>query len=148
MKEGDMSGSSTQRFVDLSPTGYCLAALLLVFNMSCAEASPPETSPDVILDRPSSSEIVPAEIIVKLKETPGAPTTVPAQDLAPLGLDTTPVQRTSGGELVYRLTDEASSRSKTAEEKRARLLEIVEQLEARPDVDYAQPNWLVQPFSP
>lgn len=145
-----MSENKFKRFTCLSPSVCCLVTLLslgFMLNVSCAEPGSPETLPDVILDRPSGEDMVPDHIVVKLRDAQGTAATLPAQDVEPLGLDTTPIRRTSGGELVYGLSEEASSKFKTAAEKKARLLEIVRTLQSRPDVEYAQPDWFMQPYA-
>jgi hypothetical protein len=107
------------------------------------DVKPGETAPDVILDRPCMPAFVPGEIIVKMKE--GA--VLPLEDLQQLGLESTP-KPTSGGELIYKLTPEAMKRMEalSAEESRDRMLEIAEKLKANPKVEYAQPNWILQPY--
>lgn len=87
----------------------------------------------------SSSEkprFVPGEVIVKMK---------PARSLDPgaaaeLGVEEA-VQRTSGGEKLYRIP---SSRRSTMNDKQVTdwTLSAVRELRVRDDVEYAQPNWI------
>jgi serine protease len=104
-----------------------------------------KSASDVVLDRPAGKHFVPGEVIVKLK--PGAATALSIQNITALGLESTPV-RTSGGELVYKLQEGVMTQlqAQSKEAPNTRLLEIVEQLQALPNVEYAQPNWILQPF--
>jgi len=103
-----------------------------------------ETASDVILDRPSMPAFVPGEIIVKMKQGAADLSEI---DLRQLGLESTP-RRTSGGELIYKLNSEAMKRMEalSEQERRDQTLEVVDKLKANPNVEYAQPNWIVQPY--
>ncbi|MGH8511169.1 MAG: S8 family serine peptidase [Gammaproteobacteria bacterium] len=99
---------------------------------------------DVVLDRRELPDFVPDEVIVKLKAPEGV---LSRAMISPMGLDTAP-RRTSGGELIYELTDSEMSRldAESPEAASDRVLEIAKQMSERPDVEYAQPNWLYQPL--
>ena len=90
---------------------------------------------------PSGQQFVPGEVIVKFKPAEQAPSMLSTADLAPLGLQSSP-RRTSGGELVYRFAPATMFSLQSEQQARDRVLEIVEELGARADVDYAQPNWI------
>ena len=52
---------------------------------------------------------------------------------------------TSGGELIYQLTPQAMFALQSEQEARARVEALAAQLSARPEVEYAQPNWILHP---
>jgi serine protease len=97
-----------------------------------------------LLERVHPARAVPGEIIVKFRESQGPTPRLRPEAAAPLGLSTAAVP-TSGGELIYRLNVgvllEAGSPSAVAE----RVDQVVAKLNAREDVEYAQPNWIVHP---
>lgn len=94
--------------------------------------------------RPGTSDFVEGEVIVKLKDR----MTLSGGVLRKLGLQST-FWETSGGEVIYRLTDQVMSglRLKPEVERRQRLLQVIEQLRAYPAVKYAQPNWILHAFA-
>lgn len=89
-------------------------------------------------DAVSLPKFVPGEIIVKMK-----PTMVPqASDFSAMGIE--PEDKlTSGGELIYRI-QASVMQGLSAAQADDRVMETVEKLKARPDVDYAQPNYILQ----
>ena len=94
---------------------------------------------------PPAPQFVPGEVIVKLKPTRGAPTRLAPRDLAPLGFRSSPRQ-TSGGELIYQFSPATMFALRSAQEARERVLAVSRDLSARPDVEYAQPNWVLRPL--
>jgi len=85
---------------------------------------------------------VPGEVIVKRKVVAGVAREVPAERLK--GLRLAPEARaTAGGELIYRLEPsfEATLSRKAIRE---RTLAAVDELKALPDVEYAQPNYILR----
>ena len=101
---------------------------------------PPKTVRD-LLERRQPLAFVPGEVIVKRRVVRGAPQAVPTQRVQELGLAPEP-RTTSGGELVYRLAPAVMvplSRSAAAD----RTLAAVEALKALPEVEYAQPNYIL-----
>ena len=61
-----------------------------------------------------------------------------------MGLSTAAVP-TSGGELIYRLNIATLFAAGSAEAVAERVDRAIQQLNAREDVEYAQPNWIVYP---
>ncbi len=91
-----------------------------------------------ILEARVGKRFVPGEIIVKRK--PGLPGRLTAEAVGPLGLE--PVERTiSGGETVYRISPGVMG-ALSAEAQHDRTLSAVTALQAMPDVQYAQPNYI------
>jgi len=107
------------------------------------EVSPKEVGD--LLETRLQPRFVPGEVIVKLKPVGGAVPALPRGALEPLGLEASP-RRTSGAELVYRFSQETLFRLESEREARARVLAVLERLQARADVAYAQPNWIVRPL--
>lgn len=90
------------------------------------------------LELKASRNFVPGEIIVKRR--PGAAARLTQAQVSPLNLETEP-RVTSGGELVYRISEGViSALSETA--RRDRTLAAVKAIQAMPDVEYAQPNYI------
>jgi len=102
-------------------------------------------TPDVVeslLERPREVRFVPGEIIVKMKPVAGGLTALTTRDVAELGLEAAP-QRTSGDELVYKVSLTNLLQLRTAEAVEQRIVDVALQLNERPDVEYAQPNWIL-----
>lgn len=99
-----------------------------------------------LFERPLRKDFIPDEVIVKLK--PGARMALgfSATELAPLGLQTAP-RRASGDQLVYSFKPSTLIAFRNVQEARQRILDVAKRLSARPDVEYAQPNWIVQPVA-
>jgi serine protease len=93
--------------------------------------------------RPAAPLFVPGEVIVKLKPVAGAPGLMTPRSLQPLGLEPSP-RTTSGGELIYQFSPSTLSATRSPEEARDRVLAVARNLSARPDVEYAQPNWILR----
>ena len=108
----------------------------------------PEITPDVVtqlFETPVEPQFVPDEIVVKLRPVAGQRVPLPPPDVGAFGLETAPRQ-TSGDELVYKIALPTLLELRTAEAVEQRVLQIVEQLNQRPEVEYAQPNWILRPF--
>lgn len=98
-----------------------------------------------LFEGPLEARFVPGEIIVKMKSVAGGLTALTTQDVAALGLEAAP-RRTSGDELVYKISFSNLLQLQTAEAVEQHIVEIALQLNERPDVEYAQPNWILQPL--
>jgi serine protease len=124
-----------------------VGASVLAAPEAAAQVSP-EFTPDVVeslFEGPLEPQFVPNEIIVKLRPVAGATVPLAAQDVTAFGLEVAP-RRTSGDELVYTISLPTLLQLQTAEAVEQRITEIVAQLNQRPDVEYAQPNWILQPL--
>jgi hypothetical protein len=104
-----------------------------------------EKAPGGGMERPAMPAFVQGEIIVKLKQGVNS---LPSEELQPLGLEDTS-RRTSGGEVIYQFTPEAMAQLEALSEQEMRdeVLAVIEKLQLNPKVEYAQPNWLFQPFA-
>lgn len=80
---------------------------------------------------------IPGEIIVKMKPSAA----LGLSDLTTLGLQAEE-KLTSGGEFIYHI-QETAIRGLSAEQIKDRTLDVVDQLKKRPDVQYAQPNYIL-----
>ncbi len=86
------------------------------------------------------AQFVPGQIIVKMKPQ----MRLQAADLSALGIQ--PEDRlTSGGEIIYHIAPSIMG-VMSATQVLDRTMEIVEQLKKRPDVEYAQPNYILYPM--
>ncbi len=83
------------------------------------------------------ADFVSGEIIVKMKPA----ITLKATDLSALGIQRED-QVTSGGEIIYRIQP-SIMRPLSAAEAKDRTMETVKKLKQRPDVEYAQPNYIL-----
>lgn len=126
-------------------TGSCLVALSLASGSALAQvAQDMEIEVRELPDRPAEPQAVPGEIIVKMRPGVAPQSVLPAAALVPLGLRSAP-RVTSGGELIYQLTPQAMFALQSEEAAVARVEEVAAQLSARPEVEYAQPNWILHP---
>ncbi len=132
-----------------SSISVLLFVVLLSLSQSALPASPAKIVPikpevvSMLLEKRLTQNFVPGEIVVKFKPSPaGERRMMPSSELKLLNLETMREQ-TSGGETVYRLPPQMV-RSLTANDARDRTLEAVKNLQARPDVEYAQPNYIFQ----
>lgn len=91
-----------------------------------------------------AAQAVPGEIIVKPREPAVVPRLLDAEEAIGLGLEAAP-RVTSGGEFVYQLRPSVMFELQSEEAAEERIDSIIEQLNERDDVEYAQPNWIVQP---
>lgn len=99
--------------------------------------SPAEVA--AMLERPASTRVVPGEIIVKYK--PGR-SPMNAAEAASMDISDD-AGRTSGGEIIYRLS--ASGRAGAApQDIQATTISTARTIAARDDVEYAQPNYILQ----
>jgi serine protease len=118
---------------------------------ACAQQSAPKAVPlkivameppvvEKLLEKRLTSNFVPGEVVVKMR--PAALRVMPSTELQRFNLEIKREQ-TSGGEVVYRLPPAMLS---TLSKKDAgdRTLAMVKSLKARPDVEYAQPNYIFQ----
>jgi len=127
--------------------------LLLLVLPGCSQSAPPGTPAKIVamepqavstlLEKRVTRNFVPGEVVVKMKPAaPGVLRVMPSAELQRLNLETKR-ERTSGGETVYRLPP-ATVGTMTAQDVRDRTLAAVKSLAARPDVEYAQPNYIFQ----
>jgi serine protease len=116
---------------------------LAIIPLGCVAAQIQEPTPEEVrklleFKAPAETPLVPGEVIVKMK--PGS--LLSATDLSSLGIeDGTRV--TSGGERIYRIPPSVIATLSPAE-ARNRTLALVQALKARPDVEYAQPNYILR----
>ncbi len=99
---------------------------------------------EALLEKRLTPRHVAGQVVVKMRRaaTGEALRVMPSADLRRLELETVR-ERTSGGEVVYRLAP-ARLRSLSAKEASDRTLALAAILRARPDVEYAQPNYVFQ----
>jgi len=92
-----------------------------------------------MLERQASVRVVPGEVIVKYKQgrSPMSPADATSMDLSG---DTRP---TSGGELIYKLSDAAIS-ARSVQDIQAMTISAARTIAARDNVEYAQPNFVLQ----
>lgn len=132
-----------------------IAALaLLAVIAGCTRPPAPQPPParvvavdpatvEALFEKRARRAFVPGEVVVKMRPTaPGVLSVMPAAELRRLDLETRQA-RTSGGEVVYRLSP-ATLRTLSAKDAGDRTLAMARSLRARPDVEYAQPNYLFQ----
>ena len=94
-----------------------------------------------LLEKRITPAFVPGQVVIKLKAgVRAAP--MAAREMARLQIEPA-TQVTSGGERIYRVTPTAA-RSMGPGAVTDRTLELVQQMAARPEVEYAQPNYLFQ----
>ena len=119
---------------------------------ACAQQSSPKTTPlktvamesqavEKLLEKRLTLNYVPGEVVVKMKPT-AALRVMPSTELKRLNLEVKREQ-TSGSEIVYRLPPAMLS-TLTKKDAGDRTLAAVKSLRARPDVEYAQPNYIFQ----
>jgi serine protease len=120
-----------------------LIAAFLAIGLGCIGAQAQDRKPEVVqmlLESRAAPEapFVPGEIIVKMKPTMG----LKAEDVTKLGIQMKK-EMTSGGEVIYRIEPPMMA-TMTKKQARDRTLEVVRELKERPDVEYAQPNYILQ----
>jgi serine protease len=119
---------------------------------ACAQQSSPKTTPlktvamepqavEKLLEKRLTPNFVPGEVVVKMKPA-AALRVMPSTELQRLNLEVKREQ-TSGSEIVYRLPPAMLS-TLTKKDAGDRTLAAVKSLRARPDVEYAQPNYIFQ----
>jgi serine protease len=99
---------------------------------------------EALLEKRLTPRHVAGQVVVKMKRAAAGETlrVMPSADLKRLDLETLR-ERTSGGEVVYGLAP-AVLRALPAKDASDRTLALVASLKARPDVEYAQPNYVFQ----
>jgi len=128
---------------------FLFASLVLP---ACAQQSSPQSTPlktvamepqavEKLLEKRLTLNYVPGEVVVKMKPT-AALRVMPSTELKRLNLEVKREQ-TSGSEIVYRLPPAMLS-TLTKKDAGDRTLAAVKSLRARPDVEYAQPNYIFQ----
>ena len=120
----------------------CLFLLTLlvafpIFAQDIRDISPADVA--ALLERPASTRVVPGEIIVKYK--PGR-TPMSSAEAASMNV-TDESRRTSGGEFIYRLSESGRAGS-TGEDIRTTTIATAQSIAAMDDVEYAQPNYILQ----
>lgn len=131
-----------------------LAVFIALFATlpACAQQSSPKARPlktmamepqvvEKLLEKRLAPNFVPGEVVVKMKPN-AALRVMPATELKRLNLEVKHGQ-TSGREIVYRLPP-ATLGTLTKKDAGDRTLAAVRSLRARPDVEYAQPNFIFQ----
>ena len=119
---------------------------------ACAQQSSPKTAPlktvamepqavEKLLEKRLAPNFVPGEVVVKMKPA-AALRVMPSTELKRLNLEVKREQ-TSGSEIVYHLPPAMLS-TLTKKDAGDRTLAAVKSLRARPDVEYAQPNYIFQ----
>jgi len=129
------------------------SALIVVLGSTLApiqlHAQKFEVGPDFTV--PDQPEFVPGEVIVRFKPNTEAATTM---EFELQGMDFS--HRTSGGEVLYQVpgvraampAGELGIATESAEaEARSATLEWVRKMSERPDVEYAEPNYLLYPVA-
>ena len=115
-----------------------VAFVLCSFGAQAQELSPDAVARLMGIKVPPQARFVPGEIIVKMKPAPG----VTAQDLTRMG-----VQKdrrvTSGGEIIYQIAPSVKA-TMSATAVKDRTLQLVREFRARPDVEYAQLNYILR----
>ena len=103
-----------------------------IVNISPAEIA-------AMLERQASVRVVPGEVIVKYKQgrSPMGPADATSMDLSG---ETRP---TSGGELIYKLSD-ATISARSVQDIQAMTISAAQAIAARDNVEYAQPNFVLQ----
>ncbi len=99
--------------------------------------SPAEVA--AMLERPAAVRVVPGEVIVKYKQGRSPMNTSTARSLNFSG-DTRP---TSGGEVIYKLSD-AVTNARSVQDIQAITISTARTIAARDDVEYAQPNFILE----
>jgi serine protease len=130
----------------LAATGLAALIGIAVFGSKPVQSQDPvlKTPKDVTarMERRVKRTFVPGEIIVKKKIVAGTPSMVPAVRLQAMGLDSQPRQ-TSGGELIYRITPAITGAMTSPQKLRDKTMDAVKALRASPEVQYAQPNFVL-----
>jgi len=103
-----------------------------IVNISPAAAN-------AMLERSTSVRVVPGEVIVKYRQgrSPMSASAAASMNLA------TDTRRTSGGEVIYKLSD-AQLSARSVQDVQALTMASVQAIAAMDNVEYAQPNYIVQ----
>lgn len=118
-------------------------AVGIVMFMSVAVSHAQERTPEDVQrlmeqKAPPAPLFVPGEVIVRMKPA----LRIRATDLSRLGVQEKQ-SVTSGGEIVYRIAPNIRT-SMSRAQILDRTLQLVRQFAARPDVEYAQPNYILR----
>ncbi len=121
-----------------------LAAALLAPGASFAQDPPDPDTVAALLEGAAGEDFVLGEVVVKLKTPRGAELDAQALDTERIQMGLDPeVETTSGGELIFKIgTSRASVMA--ADDLRAETLASVEAMAANPDVEYAEPNYILR----
>jgi serine protease len=134
----------TRRLVLLCGFGFAALAVLaptLVGQEPPAVRRVPIADVKRLLEGRRAQSFVPGEVIVKLRTGAGLPVELSSRRVAALGLG--PILRTTAaGELVYSLAPALMALPPATQ--RDRTLTAVEALKADPNVEYAQPNFILR----
>jgi serine protease len=114
----------------------------VVFALGAFGALAQERTPDVVqrlMERkaPPSPLFVPGEVIVRMKPA----LSIRTADLSRLGIQEKE-RITSGGEIIYNITPSVRA-TLSAASLQDRTLQLIRELGVRPDVEYAQPNYIL-----
>lgn len=119
-----------------------IAVFIVVFAGVSMGRSQERTPEDVqrLMERksPSAPLFVPGEVIVRMKPA----LRIRGADLTRLGVQEKE-RVTSGGEIIYRISPNVRTAMSSAQ-LLDRTLQLVRQFAARPDVEYAQPNYILR----
>jgi serine protease len=125
----------------MSGIRYLFLFLVFVAPQSIAQEIR-NISPGIIaamLERPASVRVVPGEVIVKYRQG-RSPMSAAAAAAMNFSDDT---RRTSGGEVIYKLSD-AQLSARSVQDIQAMTISSAQAIAALSDVEYAQPNYIVQ----
>lgn len=135
-----------------NPVIVCFALLAILLGCTRPQTPQPPAARivavepktvEAMLEKRVTPAFVPGEVVVKMKPAAaGALRVMPSTELKRLNLETRQ-DTTSGGEIVYRLAP-TMLKSLSAKEAGDRTLAAAKSLAARPDVEYAQPNYIFQ----
>jgi serine protease len=114
------------------------AFVLCSFGVQAQELTPDAIARLMGIKVPPQARFVPGEVIVKMKPSLG----MTAQDLTRMGVQKDK-RVTSGGEIIYQIAPSVKA-TMSATAVRDRTQQIVREFRARPDVEYAQPNYILR----
>ena len=119
------------------------AVAIVAFVLCSFGAQAQELTPDAVarlmgIKASLQARFVPGEIIVKMKPAPG----ITAQDLTRMGV-LKDKRVTSGGEIIYQIAPSVRA-TMSASALRDRTQQLVRDFRARPDVEYAQLNYILR----
>lgn len=119
------------------------AVAIVAFVLCSFGAQAQELTPDAVarlmgIKASLQARFVPGEIIVKMKPAPG----ITAQDLTRMGV-LKDKRVTSGGEIIYQIAPSVRA-AMSASALRDRTQQLARDFRARPDVEYAQLNYILR----
>lgn len=118
----------------------------IAFSSAVAQSQDANLLTADLVQEPATPRSVTGQIIVKPRADAGIIGALPATEALSFGLRSSPT-RTSGGELVYEFNTNVLLELPNAEALQTRVNQVVDSLNARDDIEYAQPNWIVQPHA-